>query len=152
MKRCARARQARSHPAYVLWALNRGWLPSSDRGAASLHWNPLHRRHLTKRPSICGRLNLLRQSSPESAGLDLPLSIAAPYPSLLAITGAGLAFLPFAPQIAIEPDLALALFVAIDRNEVGRCALSDQVGVRRYAHLRPLTLDADRDPGRHDGI
>ena len=35
-----------------------------------------------------------------------------PYPSLLAIAGAGLAFLPFAPQIRIEPDLALALFVA----------------------------------------
>ena len=34
------------------------------------------------------------------------------HPSLLAIAGAGLAFLPFAPQIRIEPDLALALFVA----------------------------------------
>ena len=38
--------------------------------------------------------------------------LAVPYPSLLAIAGAGLAFLPFAPRIAIEPDLALALFVA----------------------------------------
>jgi hypothetical protein len=35
-----------------------------------------------------------------------------PYPSLLAIAGAGLAFLPFAPQIRIEPELALALFAA----------------------------------------
>ena len=35
-----------------------------------------------------------------------------PYPSLLAIAGAGIAFLPFAPNIRIEPDLALALFVA----------------------------------------
>src|SRR5712691_13187106 len=35
-----------------------------------------------------------------------------PYPSLLAIAGAGLAFLPFAPDIRIDPDLALALFVA----------------------------------------
>ena len=38
--------------------------------------------------------------------------LGAPYPSLLAIAGAGLAFLPFAPDIRIEPDLALALFVA----------------------------------------
>ena len=38
--------------------------------------------------------------------------LAVPYPSLLAIAGAGLAFLPFALQIRMEPDLALALFVA----------------------------------------
>ena len=37
--------------------------------------------------------------------------LAVPYPSLLAIAGAGLV-LPFAPQIRIEPKLALALFVA----------------------------------------
>src|SRR6476661_1506765 len=36
--------------------------------------------------------------------------LRVPYPSLLAI--AGIAFLPFAPAIRIEPDLALALFVA----------------------------------------
>jgi Na+/H+ antiporter len=39
-------------------------------------------------------------------------SLRVPYPSLLAVAGAGLAFLPFAPDIRIEPDLALALFVA----------------------------------------
>ena len=38
--------------------------------------------------------------------------LRVPYPSLLAIAGAGIAFLPFAPVIRIEPDLALALFVA----------------------------------------
>ena len=38
--------------------------------------------------------------------------LEVPYPSLLAMAGAGLAFLPFAPTIEIEPDLALALFVA----------------------------------------
>src|SRR3979411_1572494 len=38
--------------------------------------------------------------------------LAVPYPSLLAIAGVGLAFLPFAPQIRIEPELSLALFVA----------------------------------------
>ena len=35
-----------------------------------------------------------------------------PYPPLLALAGAGIAFLPFAPTIEIEPELALALFVA----------------------------------------
>jgi CPA1 family monovalent cation:H+ antiporter len=38
--------------------------------------------------------------------------IAVPYPSLLALAGAGLAFLPFAPEIEIDPELALVLFVA----------------------------------------
>jgi len=42
----------------------------------------------------------------------LARQIAVPYPSLLALVGAGIAFLPFAPTIEIEPDLALALFVA----------------------------------------
>ena len=35
-----------------------------------------------------------------------------PYPSLLALAGAGLAFVPGAPTIEIDPELALALFVA----------------------------------------
>src|SRR4051794_23963803 len=35
-----------------------------------------------------------------------------PYPALLALAGAGAGFLPFAPEIEIEPDLALALFLA----------------------------------------
>jgi monovalent cation/hydrogen antiporter len=38
--------------------------------------------------------------------------LAVPYPSLLAIAGAAVAFLPFAPNIRIDPELALALFVA----------------------------------------
>src|SRR5262245_32305785 len=38
--------------------------------------------------------------------------LEVPYPALLALAGAGLAFLPFAPAIEIEPGLALALFVA----------------------------------------
>jgi len=37
---------------------------------------------------------------------------AAPYPAFLALAGAGLALLPHAPVVEIEPDLALALFVA----------------------------------------
>ena len=43
---------------------------------------------------------------------NLAERLTVPYPSLLAIAGAGLAFLPYAPQIRIEPELALALFVA----------------------------------------
>jgi CPA1 family monovalent cation:H+ antiporter len=38
--------------------------------------------------------------------------LAVPYPALLAIAGACLAFLPFAPRIVIQPELALALFIA----------------------------------------
>jgi monovalent cation/hydrogen antiporter len=38
--------------------------------------------------------------------------LAAPYPAFLALAGVGLAFLPHAPVVEIEPDLALALFVA----------------------------------------
>jgi NhaP-type Na+/H+ or K+/H+ antiporter len=38
--------------------------------------------------------------------------LEVPYPALLALAGAGVAFLPFAPVIEIEPELALALFVA----------------------------------------
>src|SRR5262249_16668231 len=35
-----------------------------------------------------------------------------PYPSLLAIAGAALAFVPVGPELAMQPDLARALFVA----------------------------------------
>ncbi len=35
-----------------------------------------------------------------------------PYPSLLALAGVGLAFVPGAPTIEIDPELALALFIA----------------------------------------
>src|SRR5438094_10301775 len=38
--------------------------------------------------------------------------VGVPYPSLLAIAGAALAFAPAGPEIEIGPDLALALFVA----------------------------------------
>ena len=35
-----------------------------------------------------------------------------PYPSLLALAGVGIAFVPGAPMIEIDPELALALFIA----------------------------------------
>ncbi|WP_192177792.1 cation:proton antiporter [Mesorhizobium amorphae] len=38
--------------------------------------------------------------------------IQIPYPALLALAGAGIAFLPGAPTIEIDPELALALFIA----------------------------------------
>jgi CPA1 family monovalent cation:H+ antiporter len=38
--------------------------------------------------------------------------IGAPYPAFLALGGAALAFLPGAPAISIDPEVALALFVA----------------------------------------
>ena len=38
--------------------------------------------------------------------------IGVPYPAFLALGGAGLALLPQGPHITMEPDLALALFVA----------------------------------------
>jgi CPA1 family monovalent cation:H+ antiporter len=38
--------------------------------------------------------------------------IGAPYPALVALAGAGLALVPGVPTVVLDPDLALALFVA----------------------------------------
>src|SRR3954453_20616055 len=38
--------------------------------------------------------------------------IGAPYPALVALAGAALALVPGAPTLVLNPDLALALFVA----------------------------------------
>src|SRR5262245_7920292 len=38
--------------------------------------------------------------------------IGAPYPALLALGGVALAFIPGVPRIVLEPELALALFLA----------------------------------------
>src|SRR5687768_5145926 len=38
--------------------------------------------------------------------------IATPYPALVAIAGAALAFVPGIPEVILDPELALALFVA----------------------------------------
>lgn len=47
------------------------------------------------------------------AGLTvLSARIGAPYPALLALAGAGLALVPGAPTLVLEPELALTLFVA----------------------------------------
>ena len=42
----------------------------------------------------------------------LARQMRVPYPALLALGGAVLAFIPGAPRIVLEPELALALFVA----------------------------------------
>jgi NhaP-type Na+/H+ or K+/H+ antiporter len=44
--------------------------------------------------------------------LKLSGQIGAPYPTMLAFAGACVAALPWAPEIDIEPRLALALFIA----------------------------------------
>ena len=38
--------------------------------------------------------------------------VNVPYPALLALAGAALALLPNAPSVTLDPELALALFVA----------------------------------------
>src|SRR4029079_3354227 len=38
--------------------------------------------------------------------------VGAPYPALVALAGAGLALVPGLPTLVLDPDLALALFVA----------------------------------------
>jgi Na+/H+ antiporter len=44
--------------------------------------------------------------------LQMARRLRVPYPSLLALAGGCVAVLPFAPQLSIEPQLAMALFVA----------------------------------------
>ncbi|WP_082463418.1 cation:proton antiporter [Sphingomonas sp. Leaf34] len=44
--------------------------------------------------------------------LVLARKLNVPYPTLLAVAGLGFALLPFAPKIAVDPHLALALFIA----------------------------------------
>ena len=43
---------------------------------------------------------------------SLARRIGAPYPALLALGGAGLAFVPGVPNLSLDPQLALALFLA----------------------------------------
>src|SRR6202041_1592461 len=44
--------------------------------------------------------------------LQIARRLRLPYPSLLALAGGCVALLPFAPHMGIQPQLALALFVA----------------------------------------
>src|SRR5437660_1817594 len=38
--------------------------------------------------------------------------LGIPYPALLALTGAAIALIPGMPEVSLDPELALALFVA----------------------------------------
>ncbi|MGI4733399.1 MAG: cation:proton antiporter [Janthinobacterium lividum] len=44
--------------------------------------------------------------------LGLARRLGVPYPSLLALAGAGIAFVPGLPTVSIDPHMALALFIA----------------------------------------
>ena len=44
--------------------------------------------------------------------LQVARQTALPYPAMLALAGIAVAALPWAPDIAIDPHLALALFIA----------------------------------------
>src|SRR3954466_14253778 len=44
--------------------------------------------------------------------LQVSRRFSVPYPTMLALSGACIAALPWAPRIVIEPRLALALFIA----------------------------------------
>ena len=44
--------------------------------------------------------------------LQVTRRLSIPYPTMLAAAGVGLALIPGAPQIALDPDTALALFIA----------------------------------------
>src|ERR1700754_1252172 len=44
--------------------------------------------------------------------LQLSRRLGTPYPAMLALAGACIAALPWAPQLVIEPRLALVLFIA----------------------------------------
>src|SRR4029450_11026296 len=75
--------------------------------------------------------------------------VGVPYPSLLAIAGAALAFVPAGPELEIEPDLPLALFVApvpaegrrdCERPRSGRSvSFRRSVGFRRKARVSRLS-------------
>src|ERR671927_448976 len=45
-------------------------------------------------------------------GAALARRVGAPYPALVALAGAGLALVPRVPTLVLDPELALALFVA----------------------------------------
>lgn len=51
--------------------------------------------------------------------LGLARRIGVPYPSLLALVGAGIAFVPGLPTVTIDPHMALALFIAPALLHVG---------------------------------
>ncbi|CAN5125692.1 sodium:proton antiporter [soil metagenome] len=51
--------------------------------------------------------------------LQTSRGLRTPYPSMLAVAGVAVAFVPFAPEITMDPQLALALFIAPALLDVG---------------------------------
>src|SRR5215813_12453525 len=76
----------------------------------------------------------------------LAWQIKVPYPALLALGGVVLAVIPGAPRIVLDPDLALALFLAP--------VLLDAAYDTSPRDLREVRIEDDtrgtRDDGEHD--
>jgi len=88
--------------------------------------------------------------------------LEVPYPALLALAGAVLAFFPIAPEIEIDPELALALFVApvlldaaFDKLRPGAPIVLETINpacwfaffesyIRDVTHVRPIHPDTLR--------
>ena len=67
----------------------------------------------------------------------------APYPALVALAGAALALIPGVPTVALDPELALALFIApVLVDAAPECGFRFQPGHGRQAH--PLVEDLER--------
>jgi Na+/H+ antiporter len=67
--------------------------------------------------------------------------LGVPYPTLLSIAGIAVALLPFAPAVAIEPHLALALFIAPALLDAGYDT-SVRALIRLWAPLLALAVGA----------
>ncbi len=61
--------------------------------------------------------------------------LGVPWPALLALAGAGLAFIPRTPDAALDPELALALFVAPPRKHREAAGGKEHVSARGHATL-----------------
>jgi CPA1 family monovalent cation:H+ antiporter len=73
--------------------------------------------------------------------LQMSRHTRTPYPSMLALAGLGVAALPFAPDITIDPQLALALFIAPALLDVGYDTAPRELR-RNWVSLASLVLVA----------
>jgi Na+/H+ antiporter len=67
--------------------------------------------------------------------------VGAPYPAFLALGGAGLAFVPGVPNLGLDPELALALFLAPVLMDAGY-AISLRDMVRNWRPIAGLAVGA----------
>lgn len=73
--------------------------------------------------------------------------VGAPYPAFLALGGTVLAFVPGVPTIVLEPDLALALFVAPVLQFIGTFGvwlLAEQIGLSGVLTVVAFAITAPR--------